>query len=367
MKLLFLILTIFTCPTAFSQMQIKGHVVNSTTGVAIPSASVFISNTSKGTTSNSSGYFELNDVPGGKQELVISSIGYETNVFVFNSNQLPLLLKIEMNLKVKELEGVIVEPSVEETWEKWGTTFLKNFVGTSANSFKCKIRNEKAIHFRYFKKSNRLVAYSDEPVLLENKALGYLISYQLENFELNFQQKTVFFQGYSLFKSLDKNGNEKDKWKKNRSEAYEGSIMQFLRSVYNNRIEAEGFEVRRMVKYVDTDKHEIIRHGDHLLNADSLVQATESGLKEIYFPDYLYITYKNELEEPGYLLTQFPQRRATWQRSYVTLVNGNSIVIDRSGNYFDAQDFLTTAYWGWSEKFANTLPLDYEPDAGVKK
>ncbi len=366
MKFFSLILSIFSWTAAISQMQIKGHVVNEATGAAIPSASVFISNTSKGTTTNSSGYFELSGVPGGKQELVISCIGYETNVFVFNSSDLPLSLKIQMSLKIKELQGVIVEPSVEETWAKWGTTFLKNFVGTTANSFKCKIRNEKSIHFRFYKKSNRLVAYSDEPLVLENKALGYVVSYQLENFELNFKTNTIFFQGYSLFESMAANGKEKERWKKSRTEAYNGSIMQFMRSVYNNRIEADGFEVRRMVKYKNPGG-DIIRHGEFLLNADSLVLRAESGYKEIYFPDYLFITYKNEYEEPGYSPTTSRIRKPNWQRSYVSLVNGEPILIDQAGNYFEAQNFLTTAYWGWSEKLANTLPLDYQPDADKTK
>lgn len=69
---------------ASAQHFIKGTVVNESTGAPIAGTSVFISNTSKGTVSNSNGYFELTDVPAGKHELVVSSIGYETNVFSFS-------------------------------------------------------------------------------------------------------------------------------------------------------------------------------------------------------------------------------------------------------------------------------------------
>jgi len=182
-----------------AQRSIRGRVVNAATGAAVPGSSVFITNTSRGTVSDNNGQFVLTDVPPGKHELIISSVGYETNVFSFNDAQLPLQLKVELAIKVKELENVNVEPSVEEGWDKWGRVFLDHFIGTTARATQCRIKNEKAIRFRYYKKSRRLTAYCDEPVLIENKALGYSISYQLESFEINYTDKTMFFVGYSLF------------------------------------------------------------------------------------------------------------------------------------------------------------------------
>src|SRR5215204_4363176 len=88
---------------AFSQRHIEGIVVNVATGAPVVSASVFISNTLKGTTTNAAGQFQLNDVPVGKHNLVISSIGYETNVFPFSEAKLSLRIKVERTLKVKEL------------------------------------------------------------------------------------------------------------------------------------------------------------------------------------------------------------------------------------------------------------------------
>src|SRR5258706_13083281 len=126
---------------AIAQPTIKGRVVTAGNGVPVPGSSVFISNTSKGTTADKNGYFELNDIPSGKHELIISSIGYETNVFSFSSEQLPLQVKVEFQLKVKELQNVIVEPFVEEGWDKWGKTFLDNFIGNTPNADRCTIKN----------------------------------------------------------------------------------------------------------------------------------------------------------------------------------------------------------------------------------
>ncbi len=403
--LFFLLLSI----TGLAQRTIKGRVVNAATGMPVPGSSVFISSTSKGTVSNNAGTFELTEVPSGKHELVISSIGYETNVFSFSDAQLPLQLKVELTIKVKELENVIVEPSLEEGWDKWGRTFMNEFVGKTANANQCRVKNEKAIRFRYYKKSNRLIAYCDEPVLLENKALGYLISYQLEQFEVNYKEGTVFYLGYPLFEQLDKNSKgPRQKWENKRQEAHNGSIMHFMQSLYANRLLEEGFEVRRLVRTPNYEKQRVkslyrasslikkqasgngvtfeikkeaagnpadsmsyyesvMRQNDHLekygssfLTADSLIIDSSGAFKGLNFENYLFITYRNEKEEAGYLLTQYPQRKAGFQQSIVTLINDEVILLEKNGNYYDPRNFFTSYYWGWSEKMANSLPLDYE-------
>ena len=165
--------------SAAAQRTIKGRVVNEATGTAVAGSSVFITNTSKGTVSDNAGRFEINDVPPGKHELVISSIGYETNVFSFTESQLPLQLKVELTIKVKEMENVTVEPFTEEGWDKWGGYFLRNFIGESEAASRCKIKNTQDIKFRFYKKTNRLIAYADVPIIIENKALGYIINYKL--------------------------------------------------------------------------------------------------------------------------------------------------------------------------------------------
>ncbi|MDZ4796380.1 MAG: carboxypeptidase-like regulatory domain-containing protein [Bacteroidota bacterium] len=409
MKIVPAILFFMTLPfTGSSQRTIKGRVVNAATGTAVPGSSVFIANTSKGTVSNSAGTFELNDVPAGKHELIISSIGYETNVFSFHDEQLPLQLKIELTIKVKELENVTVEPSLEEGWDKWGRVFMENFVGKTANGDQCRIKNEKAIRFRYFKKSKRLIAYCDEPLLLENKALGYVIKYQLEDFEMNFEEKTIFFLGYSFFEPISNEGKgRQQKWEKKREEAYNGSILHFMRSVYTNRLLEEGFNVRRMKKNFNAEKQRVknlyrtsrlVRsgtlngviieevnndpalfprdsinyyesvmrqedyvetYGHDLLSADSLVIDSTETLRVLHFNEYLFITYTKEKEEDEYVRLQFPERKASFQRSSVTLLGNQLISFEQNGNYFDPRNFFTSGYWGWGEKMANSLPLEY--------
>jgi hypothetical protein len=245
----FFCLLFFIPAIVFSQRTVQGKVVNAASKEPVAGSSVFISNTSFGTVTNRDGYFEIAGIPSGKYDLIISSVGYETSVYSFSSDQLPLKLRVEMQVKVKELANVTIEPSVEEGWDKWGKVFQDNFVGQTPNAKQCKIKNESSIRFRYYRKSNRLVAYSDDPIILENKALGYIIKYQLEDFEINYKTNTTLFVGYPFFEEIDKKRKGlQRRWQKSRDKAYYGSMMHFMRAIYNNKLADEGYEVRRMVR-----------------------------------------------------------------------------------------------------------------------
>jgi CarboxypepD_reg-like domain len=402
--ILFFLLSFST--SIIAQQTIKGRVVSAATGAPIPGSSVFISNSSKGTTTDNSGQFELSNVPPGKHDLIISYVGYETNVYSFTNDQLPLRLKVEMAERIKEMENVTLEPFVEEDWDKWGKTFTDYFIGGTENAALCKIRNGKAISFRYYKKSNRLKAYSDEPVMIENKALGYTIHYQLEDFEINFKDRSFLYAGYTLFEEMkDARKALKTRWEARRETAYYGSIKHFMKSLFNNKLLQNGFEVRRAVRIPNTEKErvkaiqtndfksqqaagmtitindpfarlhrdtvayyrEVMEQSDYkeiigkeLVTADSLVLKSQGDYKAIYFTDYLFIIYKNELEEYGFTRVFYPARKSGVQQSYINLRGDDFITIDKNGSYYSPKNLYTTVYWAWSEKMANMLPVDYE-------
>lgn len=404
-KIAVLVILLLTVCTVFSQRTIKGRVVNAATGESLTGASVFISNTSVGTTTDNSGFFILSNVPVGRHELIASSIGYETNVFSFSDEQLPLQLRIEMTVKVKELDNVVVEPWVEEGWDKWGKLFLEGFIGRTPNARQCSIKNQKAIRFRFYKRSNRLVAYCDEPLIIENKALGYNLRYQLEDFQVGFKDHSLSFSGYPLFEEMEKDRKGvRPRWQAARDKAYYGSVMHFLRSVYSDSVRESGYDVRRMVRLPNTEKERvkeiykglkqssgevtviisprnrfskdsadyydrILRQKDYvelygkdLLTADSLIVQTEGKYKVIFFANYLYVTYNKEKEPQEYLVSQGEgDRQPFFQRSYIWLVSQTPVIIDVNGGYYPPQEIFAMAYWAWGEKISDLLPQDYAP------
>jgi hypothetical protein len=108
-------------------------------------------------------------------------------------------------------------------------------------------------------------------------------------------------------------------------------------------------------------KDEIDVYGKTLLTADSLVVKAEGRIKVIYFTDYLYVTYKKEIEDKAYLAFHLESRSPTFQRSYIWLPGLKAITIDANGSYYPPQEIFSMAYWGWDEKIANMLPIDYKP------
>ncbi|MFD2919598.1 carboxypeptidase-like regulatory domain-containing protein [Terrimonas rubra] len=409
------ILLLWLAGNVLSQQTIRGTVVNGVTRQPISGVSVFLTNTSKGTTTNSSGYFEITDIKPGKYELVSTSVGFETTVFSFTTEQLPLKLRVEMKEKLVELDNVVLEPFVEESWEKWGKTFLGSFIGNNTNAKDCILKNHKDIRFRYYKRSNRLEAIADKPLVIENKVLGYKIEYQLEAFEMKFREGSTTYYGYTLFTQLGKDDKDpKKRWVKNREKAYYGSMKHFFTALYNDKLLEEGFEVRRMVKHPNLEKQRVRKlgpvgmsgnifvstrsntpatkdsavqvkpgavspdsteyyrrvlrqndfieeYGRDFMTLDSISIGKEGQYKLIYFPNYLSITYKNGMEDQAYLDFFHENRKPYYQRSLIFITEETPLFIAPDGSYFYPDKLLATAWWGFNEKISTMLPQDYEP------
>lgn len=389
--------------------RISGTVINATTHQPIASASIFISGTTSGTMSNASGHFVLNNVPAkGSFELVISSIGFNTYVHPYNADTLPLTLRLNMTPKATELESVVVEPWEKDGWAKWGKLFTESFVGTVAASKNCEIKNKKALRFRFSRKTNVLIAVADEPLIIENKALGYRIKYTLEDYICNMKERTLLYVGYTLFEDMVEAGEKVPRrLASNRKHAYNGSIMHFMRSLYNNTLAQDGFEVQRLIKEPNLEKERvkkeyqslwrrnigtgsrmIMRPGDGirivsdssayyssilrqedfinvinpvLLTADSLMFQRDSSIL-MYFANYLYVTYKKGEEEQEFLTRTADVRQPGHQRSELVLLQGNPILVESSGTYYPPQELFALGYWAWSEKIAHLLPVEYNPE-----
>lgn len=386
--------------------SITGTVTDAGSKRKIAGANIFISNTSKGTVSDANGAFALYDIPAGKYELVVSNTGYETIVFPFNSNDLPKKLDVQMQIKVKQWETVSVTPFEKNGWEKWGRLFTDAFLGQSANAADCRILNKEAIRFRYNKKEGYLEAVADTLLLIENKALGYFIRYQMEAFEYNFNYRSVVYGGYPLFEEMDTSRKAKQRrYAKARQKAFYGSPIHFMRSAFNNRLAEEGFEVRRSKKILNEEKQRVkknfrvITHrdmgtgriqntvetslsrdsieyyrdvltqpdyyeliGQSLLTADSLIATASSGdYKIMGFEDQLLVIFKPEapaIEYQRTMLSRMPPKQTT--RMFFTPGTGNELHVYANGSYYDPLTLFLDGYMGW-EKVAELLPLEYDP------
>ncbi|HZF63496.1 MAG TPA: carboxypeptidase-like regulatory domain-containing protein, partial [Chitinophagaceae bacterium] len=189
---------------ATAQKSILGIVKSSDNGHPVTGASVFLNNTSIGAVTNYKGEFNL-IIPTGRYELVISSIGYLTQVKTISSQESTDHFIIQLQPEVKELQAVVVEPFEKDGWAKWGQLFLDNFIGISSMAKECRIKNKETIRFRYSKTNQIVTAHTTEPLIIENDYLGYKLQYLLEEFSYNFKTKMIFYVGYPLFQPMKGN------------------------------------------------------------------------------------------------------------------------------------------------------------------
>lgn len=397
MKFLLAFLTLLLVTiAAYSQRTIKGRITSLATGKSIPGSSVFLSNTSIGTVTDSAGGFQLANLPPGRYDLVVSSIGYKTYSTTITAEQLPMELNVSMEQLIRVLDGVTVAKYEEGNWKKWGNLFTETFLGRTANAKRCKIVNAKSITFRYYKGEKRLIAFCDEPLIIENKGLGYKLTYKLEDFEIEFGKGASYFAGFPFFEELDKKTSTRSHAA--RDKAFYGSVMHFMRSLYTDSVLENGFEMHRMERVQNLEKQRIKKifdprnpegiqqdtflyyqrimrqrdytdvHYKEVLTADSVITKVEGPYKQLYFPDYLFVIYRREMEDKEYVnylqgevIFSDQRRKPGFQQSYLFLVNDQPVVIDESGNFYPASNLFTVWYWAWSDKVGDMLPLDYKP------
>lgn len=389
------LLCLFLLNTSAAQKLLKGVVVDEK-NVPIPKASVFLNNTSVGTTADNEGQFSLN-IPAGKFELIVSSIGYITHNKSVNAAEVADFLTIQLKIKAPELETVIIEPFEKDGWQKWGRWFNDNFLGTSEYGRECRIKNPEVLKFRNSKKRSELTVIAIAPLMIENKALGYRITYQLENFRFDFKTRYLLYAGYPFFENMEGSDRKKRKWEEERENVYYGSMLHFMRAVYRNKIIEEGFEARRLKKILNTEKQRVkmvyktsvkadglgrmisaINRdssayydnvmgqddyqniiGQQILHGDSIAFAIDSTVAGLYFDDYLLITYKQK--KVPFEFKQLYPRSGDALMSEISLVNGRAVEIQASGSYYNPEDLLSSGYWGWWEKMGTMLPFDYKP------
>ena len=343
----------------------KGLLLDKLTNQPIVGASVFINSSAIGAVSGSDGTFNLLKFIQAQIEkpiLTIVAIGYETEKYnlVNSTGRVVIYLKP----KVRELETVTVRAAEKNGWEKYGKDFIESFLSYSDFSKLCKIENPEVLKFYYDPNNNALNVVARKPLIIQNKALGYKITYWLESYSQNFNSRILTYSGLTLFEDLirpNKRKGQAEKWLLNRAIAYQGSVMHFVRSVHAGTLALSGFVVRRLDKVEGSRKGRYSNVVDPkiLLEADFL--DTIEDQKMLKFPKFLYVLYNKELEELPYLIKMQPFKKPTPapQTTIVQLVDIDAVEIFANGHLEPAISFFLDGYWSY-EKMDKLLPLDYK-------
>jgi len=323
-KLILLFLFINFDIVAFSQV-IKGTIFEHETNSPVCFATVYFNGTFVGTTSDQNGNFKLNILRNKSMPLTISAIGYYS-VTLNNYSKTDQLI-VHLQPKIYKIKDVIISAkSLERKRRKNLRLFKEEFIGTTTNAQECKILNEKDITFNYDSDDDTLKAYALKPILIENKALGYKITYYLDKFEFYKRNKSTFFSGNFIFtEDMITAGTQMELYKKRRELAYLGSRMHFLRVLWSDHLKSSGFIIR-------SPSYERLK------------------LKDIVYQDE---NHNKFLSDSSNILIEFKNRE-----SIIEFINDSV--------YFDESGFFNPGikWWGdfGQQRIADWLPYEYSID-----
>lgn len=364
---------------AQTPVRLSGTVTDSATGKPLPGVSIFLNSTSIGTVTHADGTFALNNIPRGRYQLVMSAIGYETFVTEVSGNHPAPALNVVLHSKATELEAFTVEPYMKDGWQRYGKFFVDNFIGTLENAGSCKIKNKDVLRFHFYRKSNQLSVTATEPLIIENKALGYSVEFRLERFTSDFSTNIISYFGYPFFREMITDDKDRrQKWEERRKLAYAGSIVHFMRSLYANRLHEDGFIVDREINVPNLEKRRVkeiynpaIQKNDSI-PIDTLHHYWEVMRQPDYYPgkervgaDSLITIYPDKTKALYWIRTLtviFGDTRhgIPYRSSGMEMIRQAMIVIEENGNYYPPQVILSSGYWAQSEKISNLLPADYQ-------
>ena len=339
---------------------VKGKVIDKNSKSPLQGASVFAQNTTLGVASDTVGNFIIK-LPNGGYSLVVTYTGYETEAIrISNTSSQNDSLVFELSPKEKSLEEVSVAISneVKDGWQKYGGFFTQNFIGQTKFAKQCVIKNPEVLHFYFSKKKNRLKVLAKEPLSVDNFALGYILKFAIDSFAYEYDTNINLFIGYPLFEQMQGTQEQKEVWAKNRDTAYKGSMLQFVRSLYNRTLEKDGFELQFIIK---NNGGEISIPLQNLYGALNYLKDDSTNTVE-FRPNQTEVAmiYKNAKPEQTYLDTD-PTIKKDFQLSTLLFAPGESIVIEQNGYYYDQTDITTNGYLGF-KRIGDMLPYDYIPE-----
>lgn len=311
--------------------NISGIVFDKNLGGKLVGASVYIDGTTIGTTTDFEGFFELEIKNKINSSLVISYLGYETQIL--NTNEFENSKKIYLKTSENQLKEIILQPDLWSRKKKM-MLFKSEFLGKTIASKYCKILNPKDIILIHNSSSNTLIAYADKPIIVQNKYLGYNIRYSLVDFEISFKYQSGFitthkvnFSGTSFFTEL----KSKKKYSINREKSYYGSLIHFMKSLSNQELAENKFGIYYKKFPIYPYKYFNITRTESITKVEMTTPAL-SILYDMFEQSKIEILEKEE----------------------------NTFFIDEYGNHSPPYGILLSGDFG-KKRISNLLPLNYTP------
>ncbi len=349
----------------YGQSTLTGTITDQKTGEPVPFASVFFAHTTLGTSSLVDGRYSILRIPDGKYDLVVEVVGFKHHKqpIEFEGGQYRLNITLEQDNVYLDSITVIADQSDK----RYLPEFTRFFVGDSRSAKSCKILNPEVLHFYFDAKRNYLTVSARNPIQVLNPSLGYKVHYTLERFGLDFTTGAKVMQGSPRFEELPFT-KQKDSVarEKKRTEAYQGSLFHFMRAVYSNALNDEGFRLYIADSLAssgsaawDETLAPFVREA--LVTGKQVINLNYTGLLKLEYQR------PENWEYPGRMLSRYRGRNPNgYQHTYLRLKDP-SLQIYANGYFSDQLSVYLTGYLVWRETVANMVPLGHEVVSKKKK
>lgn len=325
---------------------LTGYIVDKNTKKPMEFVNVFIANTMKGSSTNKDGFFEIKGIPQGTQEIVASFVGYEPYRQQVKITATPAKLNIQLQAKVIELKEVEIVGEVDKVWKKQVRKFKSFFLGNTPNKEDCVIVNEGVLDFAEDEKTKLFTAKANDLLIIENRALGYKITYLLEKFEVN-KDNTSRYLGKPKFDFLEpKNEKEKKRWEYARLDAYKGSLRHFLHALAVDSLAHQSFEVYSSIM-IGKDERKVTNFKELMLFGEN------SSQRLLKFSNYLKIIYNGRTE-------RYVRNQAIMQTCWINMTQAAPALFYTNGHLNNPMTLFLNGYWG-QLGMADELPYEYVP------
>ncbi|MCY4171953.1 MAG: carboxypeptidase-like regulatory domain-containing protein [Bacteroidetes bacterium] len=362
----FVILILLAFASNLSQAQISATITGTVTdsiGTPIAEANVFIASSMVGTTTNANGEYRLSGIPLGTLRLVVSRIGYEPSYLdLFIRNAQVYTHNFQIKEKIYEL-GEVTVASDNRRWQRQLERFTTIFIGESPNAQQTVIMNPQSLDFS--SQGGDFRAQASEPLIIENRGLGYKLTYFLNEFIA--EPNSWRWDGEPLFETLTPSSPEEAaQWNARRDSAFYGSFRHFLLSVINDQVENQGFKIYsrpRSNQMVRDPRGGASSSQDNRfpIKASEILQAGVNDDERVLdFEGFVDIVYTLEVESNAFLRLQRRSGRARFQTSTIRLDRGPTLV-DLKGDTLDP--YGVTFYGGYFayERTGDQIPKEYRP------
>ena len=363
------ILLLLVIPFAMSgQRFISGQITDADENMPLPGASVFISNTTIGSTSDAKGYYKLR-LPGeGSYQLTVSYVGYQPVFKDIEPGDTSIIFNVA--LKNQELDEVTVTRKIKFRQIDINL-FWNTLLGKRPSKKTLYVTNPETVFYHYNPTSMILKVTCREPLEIINNETGYKIQMVVGHFTHDYKNDVSSWETSTIFKELKPvDDRQKTTWEKNRQRIYQYSLANFIKSLYNNSLKENGF----LLTYIGKGNVMGVREKDVYENPDFFIKTDSLRRSKTFFippliTDLMLVCFGNPVTERILDKVDLAQKGDTgWDQlgiyRNVLFTPQVPVRIFPDGTYQSALQLYPVFFSKSLLGLDMTLPVEYVPVAG---